>query len=355
MWVLRCRYHCRAKQVSYSRQHQDAIYQSNIDAKILFMIESSGMGDKRSGKEVHDVSVLARPNRRDEAGSPEFLKMSDAGTRSGADMFAATTSKLYESHLTRIVSRARANLTSIRREELHSPESSPRSSPDPDLTALLRSRVQAEYTFTTAEYDAEDQDAVAASGGDEAELRLFAAPPNDSQSHKIRLSSPDAGPTEPGFAVKKPRSYYFAEDVTSDQEKELRSVAVSGDTVVQMSKVPWPGCALSWKVRTITPAGLKKVVVVGHPPTMVTVAERTGGRRRKGKKTRMALRKKVQAAKEKEARQAEVEREREATEREKKTRKNREKKVKKKAREKAKKLAEADANNPPESTTGNVG
>ncbi|ORY15425.1 hypothetical protein BCR34DRAFT_642906 [Clohesyomyces aquaticus] len=228
----------------------------------------------------------------------------------------------------------------VRRNELDSPKSSQRSSPDPTLFELLRSRAHDEYIFTPAELNGSEKDGRTVSDADETELRLFAAPASSApQSHKIRLTSPDAENGDPGFVVKRPRSYYFADRVDSEREKELQAAAVESEMVLQMANEPWPGCALPWKVWTISPAGIKKAVLVGHPKSLVTVEEKPQKRRRKGKKTRIALRKKLQATQIKLAEKEKLTKEKEEAEREKRTRRNREKKVKKKAREKAKKLA----------------
>ena len=141
--------------------------------------------------------------------------------------------------------------------------------------------------------------------------------------------------------MKRPRSYYFADELSSEREAELRSIAVDGTAVKEMAKIPWPGCALPWKVTTISPAGLQKIVLVGHPPSLVTVTEHPPKKRRKGKKARIAIRKKLQAVKAKQEEREKLAKEKTESEKEKRTRRNREKKVKKKAREKAKKLAEA--------------
>ncbi|KAL1601539.1 hypothetical protein SLS60_006454 [Paraconiothyrium brasiliense] len=251
-------------------------------------------------------------------------------------MFAATSAK------------------SIGRAELRSPASSPRSSPDPELTEFLKARVQNEFTFTTYEDDAEEVREDAPGSDEEADLVLFAGPSQTAGSRKIRLSSPDAN-GEPGLRVKKPRGYYFAEEVTSEKDKQYRAAAVTGSDVLNMAKVPWPACALPWKVQTITPAGLKKIVLVGHPPALVEVEENIKKKTRKGKKSRIALRKKTQATNDKQAEQARLAQEKEEAEREKRTRRNREKKVKRKAREQAKKQAAAgpEASTPasPESKT----
>ncbi|KAG9195471.1 hypothetical protein G6011_00592 [Alternaria panax] len=226
----------------------------------------------------------------------------------------------------------------VRRHELHSPTSSPCWSPDPDLEALLRSRTQTELTYTTAEIDAND---APPSDQDEAELRLFAAPADAApQSLKIRISSPDADSGEPGLMLKKPRSYYFADEPTSEAEEDFRAAAIEGRSVLELSQQPWPGCALPWKVRKISPAGMSKAVLLGHPPMLVTVEDKAHKRTRKGKKSRIAIRKKLHEAREKESEAARLAREKEEAKREKNTRRNREKKLKQKAKQQAKKAAD---------------
>lgn len=181
------------------------------------------------------------------------------------------------------------------------------------------------------------QDAAASDDDEETELRLFATPANAAATtQKIRLSSPGAENAEPGFAVRKPRAYYFADQPTADEQRALQAAAIDGSTVLELSRLPWPGCTLPWKVSRITAAGLKKEVLVGHPPSLVTVEDAVHKRTRKNKKTRIAIRKKRTAMKEKREEQARLAKEKEEAEREKRTRKNREKKVRKKAKQQAK-------------------
>ncbi|KAF3000841.1 hypothetical protein E8E13_007004 [Curvularia kusanoi] len=227
----------------------------------------------------------------------------------------------------------------VRRDDLRSPDESPRSTPDRDIEQLLRQRISAEFAFTTAEEGSDDADGAAQSDEDEAELRLFAAPANAAPATlKVRLSSPglDKGDGS-GFLVKKPHSYYFADEPTSDEELALQASAIDGRTVLEMAQQPWPACAMPWKVQTITKDGMKKAVLVGHPPMLATVDETQHKRTRKGKKARIALRMKKQANKDKQEERARLAAEKEAAEREKRTRRNREKKVKKKAKAQAKK------------------
>ena len=140
--------------------------------------------------------------------------------------------------------------------------------------------------------------------------------------------------------MKKPRSYYFADEPTSDEEVAFQAAAIDGKSVMELSKQPWPGCALPWKVRRISAAGLRKEVLVGHPPMLLTLDEKEHKRTRKGKKARIAIRQKLQASKKKQTEQARLAQEKAEAEREKKTRRNREKKLKKKAKEQAKKAVD---------------
>lgn len=230
----------------------------------------------------------------------------------------------------------------MRRNELQSPASSPRSSPDPEILELLRSRVQDDFTFTTASAP-EASDAIGTARDEEdTELVLFAAPTSFApQTHKIRINSPGPETGEGGFIVKRPHNYYFADDHDSGKEAEYHAAAVNAEAVLAMSKAPWPGCSLPWKVRTILPAGIRKSVLVGYPKVLLTMEEKGRRRKRRGKKSRIAIRKKLRAKEERRAGEERARKEVEDAEREKRTRKNREKKVKKKEREKAKKLAVA--------------
>lgn len=233
----------------------------------------------------------------------------------------------------------------VSRTDLHSPASSPRSSPGPDVTEQLRSRALAEFTFTTLD-DPHLDDLNGArldEVEDEAELVLFGGPSAKApKSAKIRLQSPDAATGDGGFVVKRPKSYYFANEESDQRDSEFRESAIDGDTVRRLGNLPWPGCAMPWKVTTISATGIKKCVLLGHPKIPVTLEEARRKRTRKGKKTRIAIREKIWAREGKKAEEERLKREKEEAEREKRTRRNREKKVKKKAREKAKKTVEGE-------------
>lgn len=204
------------------------------------------------------------------------------------------------------------------------------------MTDLFRTRIAPPTLSYVAQNQADD---VISDDGSETELRLFAGPSaTASTTQKIRVASPDITNEEPGFIIPPPRSYFFADASDSERDIELQTAAVDGETVIAWSKEPWPGCALPWKVRTILPHGMKKAVLIGHPPQTFELLEPTKKKRtRSSKKKRIALRKKAQALGFKAEEEKRKALEKEQAEREKRTRRNREKKIKKKAKEKAKK------------------
>ncbi|KAJ9641993.1 hypothetical protein H2199_005208 [Coniosporium tulheliwenetii] len=210
----------------------------------------------------------------------------------------------------------------IRRAELYSRQSSPRSSPDPALTELLRSRVQQDFDTIEHPIQVQNNGENCEQSEDELEFRLFAAPPTVATSglQRIRLRSPP---------------YYFTGELSQAELELLESVAVSGDDVIKRSRSPWPGSTYAWKVTVVSATGK----VRRNTAEEVQPDKAVSKRKRIGKKHRIALRKKAQAEAEKKAAATRTAAEREATEREKRTRRNRGKKVKKKEKEKAKKTA----------------
>ncbi|KAL5000125.1 hypothetical protein BDV10DRAFT_42572 [Aspergillus recurvatus] len=170
------------------------------------------------------------------------------------------------------------------------------------------------------------------------------------QKLRIRLRSPTPttlGSGEGGFVNPfRGWSYYFStpgllagtgtegdEDAgVALKRKQFEDVAVSGEDMVKLSGVPWPGCHLPWRVirlnrehtklpkveKGAAKAALATTYIAGTPERVAL------SRKKPGKKRRIQLRKKAAAA----------ERTKE-TEAEKRNRKNREKKIKRrqKARE----------------------
>ncbi|GME32170.1 uncharacterized protein LTHEOB_12812 [Neofusicoccum parvum] len=240
----------------------------------------------------------------------------------------------------------------IRRTDLAStspsPTSTPRSSPDPSLTAHVLARLNKtlDITLPPAAPPAPPtpNDDPAASSDNELEFRLFAAPAPDAAPNsrpavqKIRLHSPSAddnGNGPGGFVVAaRPAAHYFAhalEDGENGKAAEYVDAAVSGaEVVARAAGARWAGCGVPWRVRV--GEGCGRVEGDG-------IRGGREGRRRKGKKARMALRRKVRARVERKEEAERVAREREEAERAKRTARNREKKVKKKERERAKKAS----------------
>ncbi|KAL4743916.1 hypothetical protein BDV11DRAFT_165608 [Aspergillus similis] len=178
------------------------------------------------------------------------------------------------------------------------------------------------------------------------------------QKLRIRLRSPTPtalGPGEGGFVNPfRGWSYYFStpelltgtgtkgdEDVgVALKRKQFEDVAVSGEDMVKLSGVPWPGCHLPWRVirlkreHTKLPKEEKGTAKAAPATTYIAdVPERVPlSRKKPGKKRRIQLRKKAAAAdKAKE------------TEAEKRNRKNREKKIKRRQKAREAKAAAAAA------------
>ena len=172
------------------------------------------------------------------------------------------------------------------------------------------------------------------------EFRLFAAPvsaasQNQVPIQKVRLRSPSVEDQAAGFVISsREPCYYFTGDIKGAKQAELNAVVVEGEDILQRAQSLWSGCALPWRVTTITPAGLTLGVSVSDIDSTSGLHVR---RTRPGKKRRVALRKQAQKLNEKKEQAERALQEKIEVEKEKRTRRNREKKVKKKAREKAKK------------------
>ncbi|KAL6238824.1 hypothetical protein BDW75DRAFT_237020 [Aspergillus navahoensis] len=183
-------------------------------------------------------------------------------------------------------------------------------------------------------------------------------PAPSAQKLRIRLRSPTptaSGTGEGGFVNPfRGWSYYFStprllagtgtegdEDAgIALKRKQFEDVAVSGEDMVKLSEVPWPGCHLPWRVirlkreQTKLPNEKKSTVKPALATTYIAGApERVPLTRKKpGKKRRIQLRKKAAA----------TERAKE-TEAEKRNRKNREKKIKRRQKAREAKAAAAAA------------
>ncbi|KAK7539939.1 uncharacterized protein J3D65DRAFT_550110 [Phyllosticta citribraziliensis] len=240
------------------------------------------------------------------------------------------------------------NAKRVRRDELHSPASSTRSSPDPDLTNLFRAKLQSRIELVEAQPQGVIQPAQGAhdagSEDEELEFRLFAAPARGGDGpapQKIRLKSPDLENAEGGFVnPKRPDSYYFAGVPSDELQRQHESVAVTGDQVTRWAQQKWPGCALPWKVTSIS-LDKKARETLGLSDN-VSTSPVTAKRTRKGKKARIAVRTKLKENAEAKEAQAKAQAEKELAERAKRAKRNRDKKLKKRQRDKAKKAAAGD-------------
>ncbi|KAL4978798.1 hypothetical protein BDW66DRAFT_149002 [Aspergillus desertorum] len=189
--------------------------------------------------------------------------------------------------------------------------------------------------------------------GDSATVQVPSA-----QKLRIRLRSPTPtalGSTKGGFVNPfRGWNYYFStpglltgtrtegdEDAgIALKRKQFEDVAVSGEDMMKLSGVPWPGCHLPWRVirlkreQTKLPKGdtdaakgaLATTYIAGSPERAPLSCKKPG------KKRRIQLRKKAAAA----------ERAKE-TEAEKRNRKNREKKIKRRQKAREAKAAAAAA------------
>ncbi|TID19891.1 Efflux pump [Venturia nashicola] len=220
----------------------------------------------------------------------------------------------------------------VRRDELYTHSPSPSSSPDPSLGQAFLKSLGGDFTETFA--------ATAHLGGgrpqsEELEFRLFARPSTSTEktTTRIRIESPSRDNRPAGLVhPERPREHYFRDGLSPEAERRLKITAVSGEDVLAQSHTKWPGCSLPWRVTTILARGRP---IQHHSVQSDTVKRKT----RKGKKTRIAIRKKAVEARERKATAEVGAAEKELAERMKRAKRNRDKKLKKRERDKAKKTA----------------
>ncbi|KAF2811995.1 uncharacterized protein BDZ99DRAFT_285005 [Mytilinidion resinicola] len=239
----------------------------------------------------------------------------------------------------------------VRRDELYSPATSPRSSPDPALTELLRSHAQ-DISFTTVQIASKPEAALdrqnAADEEDEEEeleFRLFAptAPheSTDAPTQRIRIDSPDRTGKE-GFVIpERPPEYYFVAEADEARRAQLNATAISGEEVLERAKTKWPGCEMPWRVTEISLKGMAKDLVAGHMDVVVGLEGQR--QKRPGKKARIKTRGKAKEERLKRETAEKLAKDKEMAEKEKKARRNRQKQLKKRAKNRAKKAGDGDA------------
>jgi hypothetical protein len=223
----------------------------------------------------------------------------------------------------------------VRRDDLYSPSQSPSSSPDPALGQAflksLRKRFAETVTSISVPSHVIDDEILS----EEVEFRLFATTSSKDEKTitKIRVQSPSLDDGPAGLVnPERPREYYFRDSLSPEAEGRLKLVAVSGEDVLARSHTKWPGCSLPWRVTTILATG-KQI------PNISLQTDVARKKTRKGKKTRIAIRKKAVEERERKENEQKNTMTKELEERVKRAKRNREKKLKKKERDKAKKAA----------------
>ncbi|KJX98680.1 hypothetical protein TI39_contig397g00031 [Zymoseptoria brevis] len=242
----------------------------------------------------------------------------------------------------------------VDRSEFLSDASPPPSSPNIDDLKHLD-----QFEFVQRQADANGDVAMQ----DEEELDFFLfAPSSASQAQskaalsKIRLASPDPTNATPSFVVpNRNLSYYFTDTLQPHERQNFEAAAVSGQEVIALSHMTWPGCAYEWRVLHVKPTKKQRQALARCDALYAKPGGDSGAtckRTRPGKQSRLKIRAKqaaIRAEEEENRKAAEL---KEAAEREKRTRRNREKQQKKRSREKAKKVSEGTADGAAESNEG---
>lgn len=246
----------------------------------------------------------------------------------------------------------------VSRSELEAERNSREGSVDSDT--VERTDVLHEFEFVErrgeiSEFSGGEQKPVEGEGEDDLAFNLFApsgpsATSNGepSATQRIRIRSPSADPNRAVGFIRPERdpSYYFTDAPGSRSSKDFASSALTGSEILSLSKIPWPGSTLDWKVLHIPPPSHQQAKhTAASAPSLFSrlidfKAVPSGKRTRPGKKYRIRVRTKKAAVLKKQESIKAAEEAKEAEYREKKTRRNREKKVKKRARDKVKKMAE---------------
>jgi hypothetical protein len=226
-----------------------------------------------------------------------------------------------------------------RQELMDSNQSSRATTPGSDIQDLVGSVLNAHFGSQHDIEMAEPNIRIAAEDDDakpeeEIEFRLFFSGPG--KTAKIKLDEPDMSKLPLGFVVpERPRDYYFQDRLREKIKQQVSGSTLSGEEVLQLSKMPWPGCVMPWKITTISEKS-KRISKSLEIHARADNDDKHGVKARPGKKIRIA-RRKVQAMKTERAdKERQDAKEKEAALREKKIRRNREKKFKKKNKKKEK-------------------
>ncbi|KZZ96502.1 hypothetical protein AAL_03731 [Moelleriella libera RCEF 2490] len=181
-----------------------------------------------------------------------------------------------------------------------------------------------------------------ASDAGEFEFRLFKS---TTAPTKVVLESNDAAAQGQGALVqRRPASFYLADNITDTLKQEYDFAAVNGEDVVLRSQRPSWGMEFPWRVTAVTitrsraEPGQLGVVMVGSQD------EEKRGRKRPGKKKRIAVRKRLRAKMDKKEAVAKKALEKEEHLQEKRKRLNRLKKLRRRAKDKEKRALESTDN-----------
>lgn len=166
----------------------------------------------------------------------------------------------------------------------------------------------------------------------EFEFRLFSTAGSRA---KVVLQSENEAQGEGGIVSRRPSSYYLVQGLPIELRRQYESAAVSGEDVLARSRWRSWGLELPWKVSHITAA------TASTNATWTAGASGSAGRKRPGKKARLAVRRRERVRKLAAEDAAEKQMCKEEHIKDKKKRLNRAKKLRRRAKDKQKKM-EAD-------------
>jgi hypothetical protein len=271
---------------------------------------------------------------------------SDIGSEDGADIQARLEAQMAQSlglDLTNSENRATVLQKSVPRDNAVSPAQVRVKSSDTD-----------DSSAGEEEDNADENPEVQDDGREEYDFCLFGGA-GAAASTKVVLEDDSAPAGEGGIRTERPRSFYLATKASPDEKQQYEFAAVTGDQVLEMSRLRWWGMEYPWRVTHITTA-LTETKKGGGENGVTDSKDGQQGtetkRRRPGKKRRIAMRNKERVKKSKAEVAAKKAEEKEEHIKEKKKRLNRLKKLRKRAKNKEQKLAQGGGEGGGESDGG---
>ena len=158
---------------------------------------------------------------------------------------------------------------------------------------------------------------------DALDFRLFTRSAHYTSSQVV-LRSPTPQLGDPGFVTERPRNYYFANQLDHEKAKEYEQAAISGEAVIAGLQIRYTGCALPWRMTVVQSSKRPSSNASLLSGTLSDGKKRT----RKGKKTRLAIRRRLAKDGEQKVNYGSMKLSKEQAKEEKRNRKNREKKIK---------------------------